>query len=214
MLTKQELKDFENKVVENFEKKLIRGPIHLSDDNEDTLIEIFKEIKNTDWVLSTWRNHYHGLLHGVNPEWMLEQILAGKSINLNSAKNKYYSSAIVTGILPIAVGIALGIKLKGSSDKVYCFIGDMSYNSGVFYEALKYTENCNLPVIFVIEDNGLSTNTPTQQAWNGNNDTTFPLTYQYNYEFNKIVKLSTKVWYYKYKRNIYPHTGVGKFVHF
>jgi len=214
MLTCKDLKDFENKVVEKFEEKKIRGPVHLSDDNEEALLEIFKDIKDTDWVFSTWRNHYHGLLHGVDPDWMMNRILEGKSINLNSAKNKFYSSSIVNGIIPIATGVALAIKLKGSSDKVFCFIGDMAYNSGVFYESLKYSENCNLPIVFVVEDNGLSTNTPTQSAWKNEKDINAELTYQHDFPFNKVVKLKKKVWYYKYKRQKYPHVGVGKFIHF
>ncbi len=59
---------FERKMADHWEAGKVRGPIHLSGGNEDELIEIFKYIKPTDWVFSTWRSHYHALLHGVPSE--------------------------------------------------------------------------------------------------------------------------------------------------
>jgi pyruvate dehydrogenase E1 component alpha subunit len=55
------LKQFERKMADHWESGRVRGPIHLSGGNEDELIEIFKYIKKTDWVFSTWRSHYHAL---------------------------------------------------------------------------------------------------------------------------------------------------------
>ena len=45
-------------------KKKIKGPIHLSGNNENQLIKIFKKINKQDWVFVGWRNHYHALLKG------------------------------------------------------------------------------------------------------------------------------------------------------
>ena len=45
------------------------------------------------------------------------------------------------------------------------FIGDMTYETGVFHECYKYAKNFKLPLKFVVEDNDLSTNTPTKSAW-------------------------------------------------
>ena len=59
---------------------------------------------------STWRNHYHALLHGIKPDWLKTQILKGKSMSINSYKKKFYSSAIVGGILPIALGVSMALK--------------------------------------------------------------------------------------------------------
>ena len=41
----------------------------------------------------------------------------------------------------------------------------MTYETGVFYECYKYAKNFRLPIKFIVEDNGLSTNTPTKKAW-------------------------------------------------
>jgi pyruvate dehydrogenase E1 component alpha subunit len=193
--TETNLIDFENKIVDHWENAKIRGPVHLSNGNESALIEIFKRIHTTDWVFSTWRSHYHALLKGIDTNWIEQDILAGRSITLCNVDERFYSSAIVTATLPIALGTALSIKLSGSNDKVWVFVGDMSFETGAFYEAHKYARNFDLPLYFVVEDNGVSTYTPTETTWN--------------------VKRSipSDVIHYEYKSK-YPHYGTGKWIAF
>jgi TPP-dependent pyruvate/acetoin dehydrogenase alpha subunit len=193
--TETDLIDFENKIVSHWEAAKIRGPVHLSNGNEFPLIEIFKRIKTTDWVFSTWRSHYHALLKGIDPNWIEREILAGRSITLCNIDEKFYSSAIVTATLPIALGTALSIKRSGSQDNVWVFIGDMSFETGAFYEVHKYARNFNLPLYFVVEDNGVSTYTPTVDTWGKQRD------------------IPKDVIYYNYKSK-YPHYGSGKWIAF
>ena len=193
--TSQTLINFENAIIEEWESGKIRGPIHLSNGNEEQLIEIFSRIQPSDWVFSTWRSHYHALLKGISPQWITDEILAGKSITLCNIDEKFYSSAIVGGTLSIALGVAMGIKEKGSDEKVWCFIGDMSFESGIFYEVHKYARNFDLPIYFIVEDNDISTYTPTEATW------------------NKKREMPDDVIYYKYKSK-FPHYGSGKWVVF
>jgi TPP-dependent pyruvate/acetoin dehydrogenase alpha subunit len=194
-ITSDELIQFENIIIEQWEDGKIRGPIHLSNGNEEQLIEIFKRISSNDWVFSTWRSHYHALLKGISPAWVTNEILDGKSITLCNMDEKFYSSAIVGGTLSIALGVAMGIKEKGTDEKVWCFIGDMSFESGIFYEVHKYARNFDLPLYFVVEDNDVSTYTPTEATWNTKRE------------------IPNDVIYYKYKSK-YPHYGSGKWVVF
>ena len=191
----EDLIAFEDKIVNHWENAKIRGPVHLSNGNEQQLIEIFKRIKTSDWVFSTWRSHYHALLKGISPNWLEDQILDGKSITICNIDEKFYSSAIVGGTMSIALGVAQAIKNNGGDEKVWCFIGDMSFESGIFYEVHKYARNFNLPLYFVVEDNGVSTNTPTQATWNVKRD------------------VPDDVMWYEYKSK-YPHYGTGKWVVF
>ena len=112
MLDKNDLINFEEEIKKIYESGKIKAPIHLSGNNEEQLIKIFKKIKKNDWVFSTWRNHYHALLKGIPREWLKKEIIAGRSMGINNIKHKFYSSAIVGGILPIALGTAQAIKLK------------------------------------------------------------------------------------------------------
>ena len=163
--------------------------------NEEQLIEIFKDVGKDDWVFCSWRNHYHALLHGIPRDTLMDMIVRGKSMSVYSDKPKFYSSSIVGGILPIALGVAKSIKLKGGTNKVWCFVGDMTFETGIFYETYKYSRNFELPLEFVIEDNTLSTNTPVDETWGGKQ--TVP----------------SDVYYYQYKSE-YPHHGTGNWVLF
>lgn len=195
VLSAEELINFENKVVDHWNDAKIRGPVHLTDGNEEQLIDIFKRIKTSDWVFSTWRSHYHALLKGISPDWIEKEILNGKSITICNVDEKFYSSAIVGGTLSIALGVAQGIKKNNGTDKVFCFIGDMSFESGMFYEVHKYARNFDLPLYFIVEDNGVSTYTPTDATWNKKRD------------------IPSDVIHYNYKSK-YPHYGTGKWIAF
>ncbi len=165
MLTMQELVSFEEEIKELYLAGKIHSPVHLSKNNEQQLIEIFKEIKPDDWVFSTWRSHYHALLKGIPADWLRQEILANRSISINNAEYKFFSSAIAGGILPIALGVAMALKRKGCSTHVWCFVGDMTSQMGVFHEVTKYAGGHALPITFLVEDNGLSVNTPTKEVW-------------------------------------------------
>jgi pyruvate dehydrogenase E1 component alpha subunit len=190
------LVQFERKMADHWEAGKVRGPIHLSGGNEDELIEIFKYIKKSDWVFSTWRSHYHALLKGVPSEWLEEEILAGRSITIVNQEEKFYSSAIVGAIIPIATGVAMANKRDGKDDKVWCFIGDMAFETGGFYEMHKYAQRYDLPIRFVVEDNGVSTNTPTEETWNGIKR-----------------EVPNDVIWYEYEKQ-WPHYGTGKWIVF
>lgn len=189
------LKQFERKMADHWEAGKVHGPIHLSGGNEQQLIEIGKRIKNTDWVFSTWRSHYHALIKGVPSEWLEQEILEGRSITIVSKEHKFYASAIVGAIIPIAVGVAMSNKLQGNDDLVWCFVGDMAFETGGFMENYKYSKNFDLPIRFVVEDNGVSTNTPTVETWKIKSE------------------VPNDVIWYEYKKE-WPHYGTGKWVIF
>ena len=158
-MTPSDLIAFEREVAARFDAGEIAGPVHLNSDTQaEPLIEIFRNIKRTDWVLGTWRCHMHALLHGVPRELVIAEILAGRSMMLHFPAYRFMSSAIMGGILPIACGLA-------ASERVWCFVGDMCSTTGAFHDAYQYARRNALSVEFVIEDNGLSTNSPTQRVW-------------------------------------------------
>ena len=109
-MDKQYLIDFETEVKERYERGEIHAPVHLSSNNEEQLINIFKNINRDDWVFCSWRNHYHALLHGIPRDTLMNQIIRGKSMSVYSTEPKFYSSSIVGGTLPIALGVAKSIK--------------------------------------------------------------------------------------------------------
>ena len=124
----EDLITFEKKVQKEYEKGRIKTPVHLSSGNEKELISIFQYISAKDWIFSSWRNHYQALLHGISEEYLFSEIIEGKSMSINNMNPNFYSSSIVGGIIPIAIGVAQAIKLNKLNKNVWCFIGDMTYD--------------------------------------------------------------------------------------
>lgn len=206
--TPEALRAFEEKVKELFLAAKILAPVHLAGGNEPQLIEIFKGIRPIDWVFGTHRSHLHVLLQGVPPGQVMAEILKGNSMHLNFKDYNFCSSAIVGGCLPIALGVAMAIKAKGQDRQAWCFIGDMSYEAGITHEVIKYARNFDLPLSVVVECNGLSVNTPTDEAWGSKHEhiTDGQVRVLEQWSRGKVIR-------YCYER-AFPHINAGKWVEF
>tara|TARA_B100000941_G_C28431002_1_gene514220 strand:- start:336 stop:938 length:603 start_codon:yes stop_codon:yes gene_type:complete len=200
-MNKKELILFEEEIADLFNKGKIRAPVHLYQGNEDKIIEFFKRVNKNDWIFCSWRSHYQCLLKGVPKEEVKKEIIEGRSISLCFPKQKIYSSALVGGSVPIAVGTAMSLKLKKEKNTmVYCFMGEMTSETGIAHECIKYSINLDLPIHFIIEDNEKSVCTDTRSTW-------------------KLKKLSYEgrndkfITFYSYKSK-WPHAGAGKRIQF
>jgi len=163
--TKQELVDFENHIGELYLDNKLPFLFHLSGGNEDQLIDIFKDIKPGDYVISNHRSHYHALLHGIPSDVVEDRILNGRSMFIYDRKRNFFCSAIIGGTPAIAAGIAWALKRKGSDQKVWCFIGDGTEDNGHTYEAVRYADGFDLPVTFIIENNNRSVESTNEERW-------------------------------------------------
>ncbi len=199
-LTKEFLINFESDVAKEFNAGKIKAPVHLSSGGEESLIQIFSNIKDDDFVFTTWRSHYHALLKGVEPSILMQEILEGRSISLNFPDKRIYSSAIAGTHIPIAVGLAYSIKLNSGDERVWCFLGDMVAESGIAEVSFKFSERFKLPITFVVEDNNRSVCSDTRKVWNSLN-------------LNHQEKKYSNVISYSY-RSKYPHAGAGIRVQF
>lgn len=210
--TPESLIQFERKVAAAFEAKQIHAPVHLcSDEQAAPLIDIFKDVRPEDWVFCTWRSHFHALLKGMPEDELFAQIVAGRSMFVMSRERRVVSSAIVGGILPVALGVAMGIKedfrratvedrkecrfASYQIPMVWVFVGDMARTTGLFKETVRYSRGHRLPIRFIVENNGMSTNASTDETWGPQwNQQPWPKEYQY-----------TRNW---------PHVGTGTRVRF
>jgi pyruvate dehydrogenase E1 component alpha subunit len=209
VISKEDLISFEVDIGNLFNQGKIRAPIHLYSGNEDIMIDIFKliDIKN-DWVCCTWRNHYQGLLKGVPVDAMRQNIIEGKSMVANMPEYKFVCSSIVGGIPSIATGIALAISLQNKNERVWCWVGDMSAETGAFHEAYKYSLNMNLPITFIVEDNKKSVCTPTCSVWGREKP------YYLSNDYTGGILFQPNLIYYQYDNTKYPHAGAGTRVQF
>jgi TPP-dependent pyruvate/acetoin dehydrogenase alpha subunit len=200
-MTPNDLISFEEDIALEFNAGKIRAPVHLYFGNEQAIIDVFKNIRPQDWVLCSWRSHYQCLLKGVPPDELKAEIMAGHSISLCFPEHRIFSSAIVGGVVPIAVGIAMGIQRSGEDARVFCFMGEMTAETGIAHESVKYCRNFGLPVTWVIEDNGKSVCTETKKTW------------AIESHWWEHEAAAHDVFHYKYESK-YPHAGAGVRVQF
>ena len=204
-LTVNDLIAFESEVADLFNAAKIRAPIHLYSGCEVDMINVFQGIREKDWVFCSWRSHYQCLLKGVPRQQLLDKIVAGHSMTLCFPEHRIASSAILGGILPIALGVAMAIAHTGWEDRehVYCWMGDMTSESGIAHECIKYAKRHWLPITWIVEDNNQSTCTPTRAVWSMDE-----LIYE-----SREMQRRDEVFYYRYNLT-YPHSGAGKRVQF
>ena len=196
---------FEDEIAAEFNSGSIPYPVHLESGNEDQLIEIFEDVQPDDWIFGSWRLHLKCLLKGVPREMLRAAIRRGESMTMHFPEHRVYGSAIVGGTLPIALGVAMAIKRSGDNSKVWCFLGDMTFRSGVAYECIEYANNFELPITWVVEDNGVSVCTNTSEAWG--------LSHERGPEGSTKVFNLGNIRSYEYQSK-YPHAGAGKRVQF
>ena len=203
MLTKEEIIAFEEEIAGIFATGVIRAPVHLRSGREDALIKIFKEhnIGDDDYVFGFWDSHELALLKGVPREEVKSEIVKGNSIALCFPKYKVLCSGIVGSLMGTATGTAWALKNQGKKGRAFLFCGDMSAETGIFHEAVKYAYNFDLPAHFIVGDNGVSVMTNTRETW-GSPEPWFVGT-----------KFEKKITYFKYT-NGYPHSGLGKLIKF
>nr|AKH48727.1 transketolase central region-containing protein [uncultured marine virus] len=210
MSTAKELIEFEEDIAKEYEAGKIKAPVHLRNGNEQQLVDIFNQlqISNEDYIYSTWASHLHALLKGIPSDKVRNDILEGRSITLHYPEHNFFSSAIVGGISPIAVGTALALKMSEKNSRVYCFLGDMAFRTGISHESIIYSISNDLPITFVVEDNGKSVGTPTEECWGK-----IPTKTMFEVYDNLSSQTKTSILYYKYEMS-YPHSGTGVFVEF
>lgn len=150
---------------------LVRGPLHLSTGQEAVAAGVCANLAPLDLLTSTHRGHGHTLAKGADVKRMMAELF-GRATGTNKGKGGSMhiadfgvgmlgANGVVAAGLPIAVGAAQALKIRGRSQIVACFFGDGAVNRGPFLEALNWAVVYRLPVLFVCEDNRISATTPT-----------------------------------------------------
>ena len=155
----------------NTKPALVRGPLHLSTGQEAVAVGVCKHLSHSDLLTSTHRGHGHTLAKGASVVPMMCELF-GRATGTNKGKGGSMhiadfsvgmlgANGVVAAGIPIAVGAAHALKIKGAPNVVACFFGDGAVNRGPFLEGLNWAQVYELPVLFVCEDNRISATTPT-----------------------------------------------------
>jgi TPP-dependent pyruvate/acetoin dehydrogenase alpha subunit len=147
------------------------GFTHLYLGEEAIAVGACLNLKPDDFITSTHRGHGHMIAKGGDFKKMFAELYGrrtgqclGRSGSLHIADRAIGmlgANGIVGDGNPIAVGAGYSIRLRGTRQVVVSFFGDGASNQGTFHESLNMAASWDLPVIFVLENNGLSCGTLT-----------------------------------------------------
>ncbi len=169
LFTMQLIRYFDERVVELYNQKLVRGSAHPYIGMEAIATGIISALGDQDLITSTHRGHGHCLARGLDPSRMLAEVLGRKSGYCRGKGGSMHITAMEHGMLgadgivggshAIAVGAAYASRLQGRDTVVACFFGDGAANEGSFHEACNLASVLNAPVVFVCENNGWALST-------------------------------------------------------
>ncbi|MGO4814641.1 thiamine pyrophosphate-dependent dehydrogenase E1 component subunit alpha [Cupriavidus sp. 2MCAB6] len=163
------IRDFEERLHVDFGRGDIPGFVHLYAGEEAAGVGILHHLGDGDRIASTHRGHGHCIAKGVDPVAMMKEIYGRKGGSCNGKGGSMHIADLSKGMMgangilgagaPLICGAALAAKFRGKGEIGITFAGDGASNQGTFLESLNLAAVWNLPVIFVIENNGYAEST-------------------------------------------------------
>ena len=155
---------FEEKAEEAYAIGKIGGFCHLHIGQEGLAAGGIRPLRADDMVLTAYRDHTMAISKGMAPRAAMAELYGrtdgcsggrGGSMHLFDATVGFYGGhGIVGGQIPLGAGLAWAIRYRGGDQVCVCFMGDAAVNQGVFLESLNMSAVWELPVIYVVENNG------------------------------------------------------------
>jgi pyruvate dehydrogenase E1 component alpha subunit len=172
------IREFELKAGEMYTRAKIGGYCHLNLGEEPTVVGVMAALRPTDYIYTNYREHGYALARGMEPGRVMAELFGrtdgvssgrGGSMHLFDAKRRFMGGyGIVGGQLPPATGAALALTYRGKpgpdAEAVLCQMGDGTTNIGAFHESLNLASIWNLPIVYVIINNGLGMATTVESA--------------------------------------------------
>jgi len=171
------IRDFEERVHTEFSGGSIPGFVHLYSGEEASAAGICQHLGDKDAIASTHRGHGHCIAKGCDVRQMMleiygrgEGLCGGKGGSMHIAdlsKGMLGANGIVGGGPPLICGAALTAKYKKTGGVAIAFVGDGGSNQGTTLESYNLAKVWDLPVIFVVEDNGYAEATSSKWSVGG-----------------------------------------------
>ena len=157
------IRRFEERAGEMYARAKVGGFLHLSIGEEATIVGSARALRESDYLISTYRSHGHALVRGTPPENVMAELFGrvdgcshgrGGSMHMFDLSRRFMGGyGIVGANLPIAAGIGLASDYQGSDDITLCTFGDGASNQGTFGETLNLAALWRLPVVFMVTNN-------------------------------------------------------------
>ncbi|MFI7638046.1 thiamine pyrophosphate-dependent dehydrogenase E1 component subunit alpha [Nonomuraea sp. NPDC049400] len=159
---------FELKLLALFERGELNGTTHTCLGQEYVPVALRTLLRESDWVFSNHRGHGHYLARFEDPEGLLAEIMGRKGAICDGVggsqhlkRERYLSTGVQGQSLSVAAGVALRLKRHEPGALACVYIGDGTWGEGAVYEALNLAQLWRLPLLVVVEHNGIAQSTPT-----------------------------------------------------
>ena len=163
------IRTFEERACKEFAAGNIGGALHLYTGEEAIATGACANLRTDDYITSTHRGHGHLIAKGGKTDKMMAELF-GKKTGYNKGKGGSMhiadmdigilgANGIVGAGIPIAAGAALSAKMRGTDQVAVCFFSDGATNTTRFHEGINLAAIWDLPVVFVIENNGYAETT-------------------------------------------------------
>jgi TPP-dependent pyruvate/acetoin dehydrogenase alpha subunit len=172
--TMKTIREFEERLHVDFGRGEIPGFVHLYAGEEATATGIIMHLNDQDRIASTHRGHGHCIAKGVDIDGMMAEIYGkitgscrgkGGSMHIaDQSRGMMGANGILGAGSPLACGAALAAQKLGHSGIGMSFTGDGASNQGTFLESLNLAAIWNLPMVFVVENNGYAESTSVDYA--------------------------------------------------
>lgn len=171
------IREFEERVHREFAAGGIPGFVHLYAGEETAAVGVCQQLSDADYIGSTHRGHGHCIAKGCDVIGMMKEIYGregglcgGKGGSMHIAdldKGMLGANGIVGGGAPLACGAALSAKTLKTGGVAVAFFGDGAFNQGTTLESMNFARVYDLPVLFVLEDNGYAESTSSSWSIGG-----------------------------------------------
>ncbi|MGW0810824.1 thiamine pyrophosphate-dependent dehydrogenase E1 component subunit alpha [Nonomuraea sp. NPDC002799] len=165
---------FELKLLELFEQGALNGTTHTCLGQEYVPVALRTLVHEHDFVFSNHRGHGHYLARYEDPHGLLAEIMGRRGAVCNGVggsqhilRDRYLSTGVQGQSLPVAAGVALHLKRSEPGRLACVYIGDGTWGEGAVYEALNLAALWRLPLLVVVEHNGIAQSTPTAAQMSG-----------------------------------------------
>lgn len=169
------IRAFEERLLTLYGQGKIRGTVHTCIGQEMIGVAAVAQHNPGDWYCSNHRGHGHYLALTGDYVGLFREIMGlkgGVSGGHGGSQHLYaegfISNGIQGGMMPIALGQALAHKLRGTDNIACIFMGDGTLGEGNVYEGLNIASKWDLPLLVVLENNGIAQSTPSTQTIAGN----------------------------------------------
>ncbi|MGB7374565.1 pyruvate dehydrogenase (acetyl-transferring) E1 component subunit alpha [Pontixanthobacter sp.] len=169
------IRRFEEKAGQLYGLGLIGGFCHLYIGQEAVAIGLQSALDNDrDSVITGYRDHGHMLAYGIDPNVIMAELTGrqagiskgkGGSMHMFSTEHKFYGGhGIVGAQVALGGGLALAHQYKEDGGLCLAYFGDGAANQGQVYETFNMAALWNLPIVFVIENNGYAMGTAVTRS--------------------------------------------------